>query len=202
MNVGHPVTGVDWRSAMVWCNALTEWYNAAADAEYSVVYTVNGRPLRDSLDAAACDAVVPDAAAGGFRLPTNNEWELAARWRDDAVNAVGGYADPWFTRGNAASGATAACEDEQATALVAVFGAASTSEVQSRAPNALGLYDMSGNVAEWCFDEQSDRRAVRGGSYMGVSINLRLGETNWEWPDNQLGTIGFRIAMSGGSSGN
>lgn len=149
----EPVTFINWRDAMVWSNALTEWYNAQNGTNYTTVYNDSGTPIRDSRDsnAAQCDNVTPDEAATGFRLLTSDEWELAARWRDDSTNTVGGYSDHWFTKGDSASGATADYNDATATGAVAWYNdnsGSSTHEVKGKAANSLGLYDMSGNVWE------------------------------------------------------
>ncbi len=71
---------------MVWCNALTEYYNTKNDTIYECVYKKNnGEVIRSSTDANAdvCDSVVPDTEADGFRLLSVDEWELAARYKDD-----------------------------------------------------------------------------------------------------------------------
>ena len=44
----HPVTTVNWRDSMVWCNALTEWYNAQNGTSYECVYTYSSAIIRDS----------------------------------------------------------------------------------------------------------------------------------------------------------
>ena len=202
----HPVTAVNWRDAIVWCNALTEWYNAQNGTTYQCAYTYSGAVIRDSRDtnSNACDNAVKDPAAKGFRLPASAEWELAARRRNDATNSVSGYADPYFTKSDSASGATANCDDLIATDLVAWFdfnSDDSTHEVKKKIPNALGIYDMSGNVSEWCEDKQdytSDNYRVNLGCswrswqspYMGI------GELNFDSPDSAYFSIGFRIART------
>ncbi|TAL29571.1 MAG: hypothetical protein EPN93_21015 [Spirochaetes bacterium] len=196
----HPVSMVSWRDAMVFCNALTEWYNSYNETSYACAYTYTGLINRDSSDATACDNTVFDSSATGFRLVMKNEWELAARWRDDATNSVSGYDDPYFTRGSSASGATSIYSDAAATGLVAVYAAnsgTSTAEVKSKTANSLGIYDMSGNVSEWCFDMFSTTitsRVIRGGSWsevaqsvqVGMSVSLATGAAN--------NHVSFRIA--------
>jgi formylglycine-generating enzyme required for sulfatase activity len=60
--------------------------------------------------------------ATGFRLPSSNEWELAARWRgSDPTNTVSGYTNPYFTKGDSASGATADYNDTAASGDVAWY---------------------------------------------------------------------------------
>ena len=64
----HPVTTVNWRDSMVWCNALTEWYNAQKGTSYECVYTYSSAIIRDSRDAnaTACDGAVANSTAKGF----------------------------------------------------------------------------------------------------------------------------------------
>ena len=101
---------------MVWCNALTEWYNAQKGTSYTCAYYTDlayTTPLRSVDDTGSVTYPDPggqddpfvNADATGFRLLTSNEWELAARWRNDATNTVSGYTNPYFTKGNSASGA-------------------------------------------------------------------------------------------------
>src|SRR5664280_3593668 len=167
----QPVNDINARDMIVFSNAITEWYNAdnGTDQDYVCVYKVSGVPVRDSRDAngAQCDAVVQDTSANGFRLLLSTEWELAARWRNDSTNTVAGYTNPYFTKGNSASGATNAYTDGTNTALYAVYGTGTTpSVVKTKLPNALGLYDMSGNVNNLDFNyiPSTTDRSVRGGS--------------------------------------
>jgi formylglycine-generating enzyme required for sulfatase activity len=77
----QPVAFISWRDAMVWCNALTEYYNAANGTNLTCVYRHEGQVVRDThANWQVCDAVLVGETATGFRLPTSAEWQLAARY--------------------------------------------------------------------------------------------------------------------------
>jgi formylglycine-generating enzyme len=196
----HPVTMVSWRDSMVWCNAATEWYNAQKGTSYECVYTYSSAIIRDSRDsnATACDEAVASTAAKGFRLLTSDEWECAARYRDGTR----------WTYGDHASGDdSGACYDDGSIlggftmstvfgdyAVYSVNSGSSTAVVKSKAGNALGLYDMSGNVWEWCFDLSGSDRVLRGGSWNSTAADLRVGSWFNFDPYYKDFDIGFRFA--------
>jgi formylglycine-generating enzyme required for sulfatase activity len=201
----HPVTTVSWRDAMVFCNALTEWYAAQSGAALSPAYLDGGAVVRDARDAnaAVCDALAASANAGGFRLPLSCEWELAARWSGAAaLNLVSGFSDPYCATGDSLSGAAAEYGDETANDAVAWYtlnSGATTHEVKGKAPNALGLYDMSGNIWEWCADRHpvtSSFKVARGGAYGLVAGLLRIGLVSGNTPDDAYLNKGFRLARA------
>jgi uncharacterized repeat protein (TIGR02543 family) len=202
----QPVTTVNWRDAMVWTNAATEWCNAknctGTGATYTAMYTYGGSTIKDSRDsnATACDAAVV-GSGNGFRLLTSNEWELAARYKVDA-NGDGDISDPGeYYPGNYASGATAPYTDATATGLVAWYSGnagGTTHDVKTKAANALGLYDMSGNVWEWCFDLNAPNptRIYRGGSWTSGDTYVQLGWVDPNAPTTAENKTGFRLGRT------
>jgi len=213
----HPVTTINWRDAMVWMNALTEYYNNQNSTALEGVYYTDAAYTtlqKDSSDvtcgaaavgatAGDCDNPYVKAAAKGFRLPSMNEWELAARYINDA-NGDGDIMDAGeYYPGSFASGATAAYTDAAATNLVSVNFAnsgSSTAAVKSKTANALGLFDMSGNVWEWNFDWHPSYigtfRVFRGGGWVNAANDVLVGFVNFNYPYFENFVIGFRPSRS------
>lgn len=200
----HPVTWVSWRDVGVWCNALTEYYNSEHGTGWACAFISNGAVIRDSRNSnvTALTMAYFDLTAKGFRLPTGFEWELAARWRTDSTNTVTGYTNPYFTKGNSASGAAADYSNAAATQDVAWYSAnsgSSTHPVGLKTANSLGIKDMSGNVWEWCegwFPGSEGYRWLRGGSLNSNADYLQIDARLANARDYTSGSVGFRPART------
>ena len=188
-----PVEVVSWRDAIVWCNALSELLSLEP-----VYYSDEAMqtPIRSSADLVAIDDevfVLPTSR--GFRLPGSMEWEFAARYIDGATWTPGGHpsGSPYpYYYGSYATG-------------YAVYMSDFSRRVKSKGSNMLGVYDMSGNVWEWCFDRFSDdkanpdawtKRVTRGGGWSGNAYRLQIGGKFGTLPDAVERGQGFRIARS------
>ncbi len=191
----EPVTMVNWRDCIVWCNAYSEILG------YTPVYNSNGYVLKDSRDSNGdnCDNVIVNWSGNGYRLPTEGEWQYAATDRGNT---------PW----NYASGASDDWENSSACDRVAWYGENSggkTHPVGGKSSNGLGVYDMSGNVWEWCWDRKGkhpsnsrtdyrgssagSRRVGRGGGWYYNPDFLRVGCRGNYRPYDEGGNLGFRL---------
>ncbi len=150
---------------------------------------------------------ITNCTATGFRLPGIAEWSCAARYKgSDSANGAYEYpasSGKWWTPGGYASGATADCNNTAATSLVAVYGTSSTAVVKSlgvNSCNALGLFDMSGNVLEWNFDVHPDEVehlvVARGGSWAVSAFTQSVGTWISGISYAEGNSLGFRIARS------
>jgi formylglycine-generating enzyme required for sulfatase activity len=194
----EPVTEVSWRDVVVWSNAKSQ------KEGLTPVYVHNGHVLKDATSASVDIAV--QRSANGYRLPTNNEWEMAARWLGTTAPTTGSLASQriittvssvthYWTPGHFASGAV---EDENHASEIArvawyadnspSFG---TKEVGKKAPNALGMFDVSGNVWEWTYD-----KAIRGGCWSNGSTYLPVSFFIPNAPSNSFNSVGFRLSRT------
>lgn len=205
-----PVTMINWYDAVVWCNAISEMEGKKP------CYTLGGKVLRDSSDTAALDRCSCDWSADGWRLPTETEWEYASRKTKNG-----------FQNGALASGQIddSVLEEDVAwfdanTNGARVVGTAGTifvPEAQaapgSGKANGSGLFDMSGNVLEFCWDWLADykeseaveratgpefgkERVCRGGSWSPYTGFIYCGDRYGYDPNECYNFLGFRICQS------
>lgn len=151
-----------------------------------------------------------------FRLPSEAEWEYASRGGRDM--AMYPWGNPYIRNGRGC----ALANFKPGRGNYYDDGFAYTSPVGSYFANDYGLYDMSGNVSEWCqdaffeasvpvvwdlnptyFDDNEPRKVIRGGSWKDVAYYLQTGTRTYEYQDTATSFIGFRCAMTflGRSSG-
>jgi sulfatase modifying factor 1 len=195
----HPVEGVNWYDCVKWCNARSEKEGRPAS------YRVGGDIYRSGQD----DAVTCDLTVGGYRLPTDTEWHYAARgglpgrrfaWGD--TQRTDHTRANYFGYSTNCGGRTfdlGYCGyDTNFNDSVYPY----TSPVGSFAPNGYGLYDMAGNVFEWCFDWHPDyqgtRREILGGGWDDYPDWCRVASSG-SWPPSGGGhygpMVGFRSVL-------
>jgi hypothetical protein len=220
----QPATTMNWRDAIVWTNALTEYHNETYNTNLQPIfysddsYTILQKDSTDDTCGGGSVGTTPgdcdnpyiyagtngnldilNSTANGYRLLTIAEHELAGRYQGDD-DRYDPYSWPifanWWTKGQWASGANAA--GAIATELVAVCEASSTAEVKSKLPNVLGLYDMGGNITEWVFDKKPTKKRVMRGSIFAANCNKNKLATNsmTQFPYFRSNALGFRIARS------
>ncbi len=186
----YPAYYISWYDAIEFCNALTR----KELTEDDVVYTITKTNETDQ----STWIVVKDATKKGYRLPTEVEWEYAAGHGGFKAD---GAPNERFTFAGTNNGETTG---DNSLTNFAVYGGnnvtpAVTSNAtvkEGRTANDLGLYDMSGNVWEWCYDLSGTSRVLRGGSWINNADFCRVAHRAYSAPSDWHYCFGFRVARS------
>jgi len=192
----HPVHDISWYAILKYCNlrSMAEGYTPC----YSIYDSTDPADWGDvpPYEVPDWNAVQCDWAVNGYRLPTDAEWELAARGGSD-------YPDYLYSGSNVIGD-------------VAWYGGNDTTygckPVGTKAPNAIGIHDMSGNLWEYCWDwqdffpgypevnptgpETGFLKVARGGYWLSLPPQCRVYERSGYYAFSGSMWMGFRLAKS------
>ena len=208
-----PVIDVNWYDALLYCNwrSLLEGrspvYRFALKIDQSSKKRDNRFSVNEYFDLLFKNVntsksmvdinIEINKEANGYRLPTELEWQFAAgngtkntkfSWGDSLLTdqQVGNLYDTAVKEKLPVFISTTTYQDDYPF----------TAPTGSFPPNELKLYDMSGNVWEWCWDERSGKRAIRGGAWSAYLSDAEVNRPMYEPAEKKNFSIGFRLAKN------
>ncbi len=167
----NPVEQVSWYDALIFCNKLSDMFEL--DRCYRI--TKYGKIIDTIEEKQEYYLIEIDITSKGFRLPTEWEWEYAAKAGTPLKYSGSNIADEvgWYY----------------------INSNNTTHPIKQKKPNAWGFYDMSGNVSEWCEDryDDSENRVCRGSNCFRGLVGLEITYRKYENPYHRTLSLGFRV---------
>jgi formylglycine-generating enzyme len=193
-----PITNVTWYDCITYCNKKSE--SEGLSLYYDINKTLADTSVQDSSDHLRW-TIKPNKTANGYRLPTVYEWEYAASggkltkdYTYSGSHDLHEVAWYWHNSGRQLLSGIWSYK-------TVIHNNCKPHEVSLKIPNELGLYDMSGNVREWCWDFQNNGfgdtgRAWKGGGWAGGDYVCEPVFTRYHSGIVPSNDLGFRIVRN------